>query len=73
VAGDLRLGHGEAHVREESPRAALADVSFGLLVSLGGSRADDVDPQLLGQPRELGARHLEFTVAPRFPGYDGLS
>jgi len=47
VAGDLWLGHREAHVGEEPPGAALANRPLGLGVRLGGRRADDVDPELL--------------------------
>ena len=58
MAGDLGPRHREAHVGEQAARTALADVPLGLLVRLGGRRADDVDPELLqalelcgGQPQ----------------------
>ena len=46
MAGDLRLGHREAHVGEEAAVAALADRALGLGVRLGGRGPDDVDPEL---------------------------
>ena len=52
MAGDLGPRHREAHVREQATLAALADVPLGVLVGLGGRRADDVDAEL----RRRGAR-----------------
>jgi hypothetical protein len=57
VTGDLRLGHREPHVREQPARAALPDVALRVLVRLGGSGTDDVEPKLLPQPHQLGGRH----------------
>ena len=57
MAGELGLGDGEAHLPEQAAGAALADVPLGLDVRLGGRRADDVEPQLLGQPFELRGGH----------------
>ena len=64
MAGDLRLRHREAHVGEEAAFAALVDRALGLGVRLGGRCPDDVDPELLPQQGELGARHLAGKVAP---------
>src|SRR5688500_6899730 len=57
VTGDLGLRHREAHPREEPPGPALADMTLGLLVRLGGRRADDVDPELAGDALELALSH----------------
>ena len=53
VARDLGPRHREAHVGEQAPLSALADVALGLLVRLGRRRADDVDPELLAGARAL--------------------
>ena len=57
MTGDLGLGHGEPHPREEPPGPALADVALGLGVRLGGSRADDVDSELEGDALKLALGH----------------
>ena len=46
MAGDLRLGHREAHVREEAAGAPLADVAFRLRVRPGRRGADHVDSSI---------------------------
>src|SRR5919204_2097411 len=57
MARDLRPRRRELHVREQPARPALADVALGLEVRLRGSRSDDVEPDLLGQPLQLAPRH----------------
>jgi hypothetical protein len=57
MARDLRLGHREAHAREEAARAALANVALRLLVRLGRRRPDHVDPELAGRTLELPLSH----------------
>ena len=57
MAGDLRLGHREAHIGKEAPFLALADVALGLGVGGGGRRPDGVDSELLGGPLQLGCCH----------------
>ncbi len=54
---DLGSRHREAHVGEQAARSALPDVTLGLVVRLGGRRADDVDPELTGEPLELRGCH----------------
>jgi NADPH:quinone reductase-like Zn-dependent oxidoreductase len=55
----FRLGHGEAHVREEAARAALADVSLRLVVGDRRRRADDVEPELCAESLEFPGRHMD--------------
>jgi NADPH:quinone reductase-like Zn-dependent oxidoreductase len=57
VARDLRLGHREAHVREEAARAALADVALRAGVRLRGRGADRIEAELVGELGELRSRH----------------
>ena len=59
MAGDLRLGHREAHVREEAAGAPLADVALRLGIRLGERGTDDVDAELLGQPGQVSSLHME--------------
>src|SRR5262249_9838512 len=59
MAGDLRLGHREAHVREKAAGAPLADVALGLRIRLSGRGTDNVDAELGGQPGELSSLHVE--------------
>ena len=57
MAAHLRLGHREAHAREEATCPALADVALGLLVGLCGCRPHGVEPELRGQATELRLLH----------------
>ncbi len=57
MARDLGVRHREAHVGEQPARVTLGDVPLGLLVGLGGRRADHVDPELGGELRELSSGH----------------
>jgi zinc-binding alcohol dehydrogenase/oxidoreductase len=66
MAGDLRLRHREAHVGEEPPLAPLANVTLGFHIRLGGGGPDHVDPELFGEPAQLGLGHA-------FHGSTGLS
>src|SRR5436190_23534748 len=59
MAGDLRLSHREAHVREEAAGAPLADVALRLGIRLGERGTDDVDAELLGQPGQVSSLHME--------------
>jgi NADPH:quinone reductase-like Zn-dependent oxidoreductase len=54
----LRARHREAHVREQPPFTALADVSLGVLVRGRGRRADDVESELFPQPAQLRCPHV---------------
>jgi NADPH:quinone reductase-like Zn-dependent oxidoreductase len=55
----LRARHRELHVGEEPARPALADVPLRLDVRPSGSRADDVEPELRGEPIEINAPHMD--------------
>ena len=57
MARHLGLRHREAHVREESALAALADVPLGVDVRLGARGADDVEPDLRTETLELVRVH----------------
>jgi len=60
MAGDLGPCHREAHVGKEPAGAALPDLLLGLNVRCGRSGADDVDPELLCELRELGDSHTRI-------------
>jgi NADPH:quinone reductase-like Zn-dependent oxidoreductase len=62
MARRLRLRHGEAHVREKSARAPLGNVTLRLDVWLGRRGSDGVEPQSLGQLRQLLYGHA--TIVP---------
>ena len=65
MAGDGRLRHGEAHVREQAALAALANVSLGVLVGLSGRGADDVDPELPCKALEFLGCHASHSAYDR--------
>src|SRR5262249_10829294 len=53
----LRPRHREAHVREQSAGATLADVTLGLGVRLGAGRTDRVEPELRAESLKFGGVH----------------
>ena len=59
MARTLRLRHRELHVGEQASRAAFADVPLRLLIRDGGRRADDVEPECLSEPFQIGPRHAD--------------
>ncbi len=60
MAGDLGLGHGEAHVGEVAVGGSRVDVALGVGVGLGPGSADDVEPEFLGQPFQLCRSHARM-------------
>src|SRR5207244_13030931 len=57
MAGGLGLRHREAHVGEQTARAAFADVAFGVCVWLSGRGAYHVDSKLIRELLQLGSGH----------------
>src|SRR5204863_5858270 len=63
VARELGLRHREAHPAEQAPRAALADVTLGGVVTLGARDADRVEAERFPQAPHLSGRHRRIVPA----------
>src|SRR5438132_7128008 len=59
MARPLRVRHREPHVGEQTARATLADVALGLVIRRGRCGTDDVEPELLAEPFEFQALHMD--------------
>jgi hypothetical protein len=62
VARALGLRHRELHPGEEAACATLDDVPLGLGIRLGARDSDGVEPQLVGEPADVG--HLHARIVP---------